>query len=152
MNNVAAGAWLSSVRPFRKGELVEINKFEGRIESVSLTSTEMLTPDNTYITIPNSVVWGSPILNYSRIPHRRVSIEVRVGYQKNLHEVIRSAMKLMCTHKLSLDSPKPTVVIKGRTGDSITLELRAWTHNEYYFKFKSNLTFIVLDKFKKRDF
>ena len=76
MNNFFAGVWLAMVRPFKKDDWITVNGFSGRIDAIGIMSTEMVTADNVFITLPNKTVWGSPIVNNSHMPTRRVAVTV----------------------------------------------------------------------------
>jgi len=43
-------------------------------------SSELITPDNTFINIPNRSVWGQSIFNYTRRPIRHVDVSVGTAY------------------------------------------------------------------------
>ena len=72
ITNLAAGVWLAAIRPIDKGELVEVKGISGRVTAIGIMATELMKADNTYIIIPNSLVWGSPVINSSRMDTRRV--------------------------------------------------------------------------------
>ena len=56
MNNVFSGIWLAMLRPFEKGDYVELMGYSGTVGTVGTLQTEMTTLDNVFITIPNSKV------------------------------------------------------------------------------------------------
>jgi len=67
LQNVAAGMMLLVLRPLRTGETVSIvGKADGSVEEIGLFLTRLTQEDGTTIWLPNSLIWGSPILNYSR--------------------------------------------------------------------------------------
>ena len=103
-------------------------------------ATELLTPDNVLITIPNKLVWGSPIANYTRMPTRRVDVGVGVAYGTNLDRAVKIAMELMKGHPLVLDSPAPSVAVTTLADSSINLQLRAWVKTKDYWTVKGDLT------------
>src|SRR5690554_5382042 len=74
VTNLAAGVWLAAFRPIDKGEFVEVNGISGTVTSVGIMATELLKFDNTYITIPNSLVWGSPDRKSTRLNSSHVRI------------------------------------------------------------------------------
>jgi small-conductance mechanosensitive channel len=88
LNNMFAGVWIATLRPIRMDEVVEVAGHTGKVSGLSVMSTELLTPDNKYITVPNKQVWGSPIVNYTRMPIRRVDIDVGVAYGTDLNKAI----------------------------------------------------------------
>ncbi len=61
--HVAAGVMLLIFRPFRLGDDIEAAGLSGRVRSMSLFTTELITPDNVQILIPNGQLWDKPIKN-----------------------------------------------------------------------------------------
>ncbi|ASJ11247.1 mechanosensitive ion channel protein MscS [Thermococcus sp. P6] len=140
LTNLAAGVWIAALRPIDVGEVVEVAGKTGKVNAVGIMSTELMTPDNTLITIPNKLVWGSVITNYTRMPTRRVDVDVGVAYGTDLDRAIKLAMDLMKNHPKVLDEPEPGVVITALADSSINLQLRAWAKTEDYWAVKGDLT------------
>ena len=112
-------------------------------------ATELLKPDNTYITIPNSLVWGSPVINSTRMETRRVEVGVRVAYDSDLGKAIRVATDLMAAHEGVLPSPEPAVVVTELADSSVNLSLRAWTKTADFWGVQCDLTRDVVRAFKE---
>ncbi|KWV57047.1 small-conductance mechanosensitive channel [Bradyrhizobium macuxiense] len=82
LSNLAAGVMLLLFRPFRIGDDVEVAGKAGKVRALSLFMTELVTPDNTQVLLPNGSVWGSAIVNHSTYPGTgevKVSFPVRAG-------------------------------------------------------------------------
>ncbi|WP_456365472.1 mechanosensitive ion channel family protein [Thermococcus sp.] len=140
LTNLAAGVWIAALRPFNLGDVVTINGHTGKVRAMGLMGTELLTADNVLITIPNKLVWGSPIVNYTRMPTRRVSVDVGIAYGTNLERAMKLAVELMKNHPKVLREPEPSVVVTALADSSINLQLRAWTKTEDYWAVKGDLT------------
>jgi small conductance mechanosensitive channel len=140
LTNLAAGVWLAALRPIDLGEVVEVSGKIGSVEGIGLMSTELKTPDNKLITIPNKLVWGSIIVNYTRMPIRRVDVDVGVAYGTDLDRAIKLAMELMKNHHAVLPDPEPGVVLTSLGDSAINLQLRAWAKTEDYWRVKGDLT------------
>ncbi|ASI99000.1 mechanosensitive ion channel family protein [Thermococcus celer] len=140
LTNLAAGVWIAALRPIDVDEVVEVGGKTGKVKAVGIMSTELLTPDNKLITIPNKLVWGSVITNYTRMPTRRVDVDVGVAYGTDLDRAIKLAIDLMKNHPKVLDDPEPGVVITALADSSINLQLRAWAKTEDYWAVKGDLT------------
>jgi small conductance mechanosensitive channel len=111
MTNLFAGVWLAALRPIDKDEVVTTNGMTGKVSAIGMMATELLAYDNKFITLPNKLVWGSPIINFTRLPTRRVDVSVGVSYGTNLDKAISVALDLMKSHVLVLDDPAPAVVV-----------------------------------------
>jgi len=147
LTNIGAGVWLAALRPFDKGEVVTLNGMTGKVVAIGVMATELITPENTVITIPNRLVWGSPITNYTKMPSRRAVIPVRISYKSSLDRAIEIAMKLMEEHPLVLQEPKPGVVISELSESSINLQLMAWAKTENFGKVKGDLIKGILEAY-----
>jgi small conductance mechanosensitive channel len=147
--NLTAGICVAAIRPIDKGEMVIVNEQTGKVKSVGIMSTELLTPDNQLITIPNKLVWGSSIVNMTRMPTRRVSVDVGISYSSNLEKAIGIALNLMKTHPLVLPEPEPAVVTTELANSSVNLQLRAWTKTGDFASVKNYLTAGILEAYKR---
>lgn len=140
LNNMAAGVWIASLRPLDKGEYVTVNGLSGTVDAVGIMATELLTPDNQFITLPNKLVWGSPIVNSTRMPTRRVHVDVGISYGTEIDKAVKIALDLMKGHALVLDNPESAVVTTSLGDSSVNLQLRAWAKTENYWGVKGDLT------------
>jgi small-conductance mechanosensitive channel len=149
LTNLFAGVWLAALRPIDKDEVVETNGKTGKVDAIGIMSTELLTWDNTFITIPNKLVWGSVIENYTRMPIRRVDVSVGVSYASEMDRAITVAMDLMKGHSLVLQDPESAVVVTELADSSVNLQLRAWAKTEDYWTVKGDMTRGILEAFRK---
>lgn len=65
LSNFASGVLLLVFKPFKAGDFVEAAGTAGSIEKIQIFTTELVTPDNKQIIIPNSAITGGTITNYS---------------------------------------------------------------------------------------
>jgi small-conductance mechanosensitive channel len=151
LTNLAGGVWIAALRPIDKNEVVTVNGLTGQVSGVGIMATELLTPDNQFITIPNKLVWGSPIVNFTRMPTRRVDVNVKISYESDLNKAIRVAINLMKNNKLVLSDPQPVVATTELADFSVNIQLRAWTKTENYWTINGDMTNGILETFKKED-
>lgn len=149
LNNMFAGVWIATLRPIQMDEVVEVSGHTGKVSGLSVMSTELLTPDNKYITIPNKQVWGSPIVNYTRMPIRRVDINVGVAYGTDLDKAIKVAKKVMSATKMVIKDPPVDVVVTELGDSAINLQLRPWAKTEDYWVLWARLKKDIPTKFEK---
>ena len=148
LTNLFAGVWLAALRPLDKDEVVTTNGMTGKVSAIGMMATEILAYDNKFITLPNKLVWGSAIVNYTRMPTRRVDVDVGVSYGSDLDRAIPVAMDLMKKHSLVLEDPAPAVVVTELADSSVNLQLRMWTKTENYWTVKGDLTKGIFETFK----
>ncbi|MPM40890.1 Small-conductance mechanosensitive channel [bioreactor metagenome] len=146
--NITAGVWVASIRPINMGEMVTVNGQTGKVKSVGIMSTELLTPDNQLITIPNKLVWGSSIVNITRMPTRRVAVDVGISYSSSIENAIKIAIDLMKGNPLILGDPEPSVVTTELANSSVNLQLRAWVNTGDFMAVKNTLTAGIFEAYK----
>ena len=133
MSNVAAGVMLIILRPYKTGDFVDCGAVAGTIQTMGLFSTEVATIDGIFVAVPNSVIFGAPIKNYSRNNTRRADITVGIDYSNSLPEGIKVLEKLMRENELILQDPAPQVLVADLADSSVNLTLRFWCDNAVYW-------------------
>jgi small conductance mechanosensitive channel len=151
LNNMAAGVWIASLRPLDKGEYVTVNGLSGTVHAVGIMATELLTPDNQFITLPNKLVWGSPIVNATRMPTRRASVDVGVAYATDIPKAIKVALEVIKQHALVLEDPAPAVIVTELANSSVNLQLRGWVKTADFRPVINDLTIAIHAAFGRED-
>jgi small-conductance mechanosensitive channel len=133
LSNMAAGFMIAMTRPFKVGDYVQISGESGTIRCVGISLTELNTPDNKLVVIPNKLVWGSNIVNYSKFPIRRVDMQVGVSYGDDLNKVMKTAMTIVKSHPNVLEDPAPQVAVSEMGDSAVVFVVRPWTKTEDYW-------------------
>jgi small-conductance mechanosensitive channel len=124
--NIVAGMFLLVQRPFEIGDLVVIDDFTGRVKSVDLRSTELVSLDGNNVLIPNGNVFTAPIVNYSRESTRRIQLTLGVAYDSNLELVRQTALQAIQTIPDVLNQPAPNLYFHTFNDSSIDFTVRYW--------------------------
>ena len=133
LSNIAAGIMLIILRPYRQGDFIDCGSISGSIQQMGLFSTTLKTPDGLFVSAPNSVVFGTPIKNYSRNPTRRSDITVGVAYSDSLPVALQAMQELLNAEPLVLKDPAPEVLVSELADSSVQLTLRYWTKTGDYW-------------------
>ncbi len=131
--NLAAGVWIAFLRPFDKGDYVTVASESGTVREVGVMATELTSPDNKFITIPNKQVWGSSVVNFSRMPTRRVAVDFDISHQSDSAAALDAAMGLLRSHELILEEPAPAVMVTGLGDSSVKMQMRGWVNNSDFW-------------------
>ena len=146
LSNVAAGVMLLLFRPFKVGDYVEAGGHAGTIKAISLFVTEMATPDNVQILIPNGAVWGSSVMNYSFHAQRRVDFLIGIGYGDDIGRAMTAVRAVIDADNRALNDPEPMVVV-GELGDSsVNLIVRVWCNAADYWAVKFDMTKAIKER------
>ena len=151
LTNLTAGICIATIRPIDMGETVTLNGQTGKVKAVGIMSTDLLTPDNQLITIPNKLVWGNSIINMTRMPTRRVSVDVGISYSSDLKRAIKIALDLMKENPLVIQDPEPQVITTELANSSVNLQLRAWTKTGDFAAVKNTLTAGIFEVYRKEE-
>lgn len=145
LQNIAAGVMLLMLRPVRAGEFVSIvGKGDGTVQEIGLFLTRFVQVDGIHFTLPNSSVWGSTIINYSRNKTRRLNIEVAVRYGDDFELAQRTLQELLDGHELVLKDPKPIVVMTSYEDDNAILTMRCWIETAHFWNVRFELLQVAL--------
>ena len=132
LSNYISGVVLLAARPFRLGDQVVIDNFEGTITQIQLRATTMQTYDGRTVYIPNQEVFQASITNNTASPYRRSSVVVGVDYDADLSE----AQTVICQAVsdipgISQDSPID-VLVQELAASTVNLEVRFWVDSRRY--------------------
>ena len=128
VNQVMSGLVMVYARALRPGELVRAGEVVGIVSEVSLLSTKVVTPRREEVTIPNAVLAGTMITNYSRLADEDgavISTSVTIGYDAPWRQV--HALLLLAAERTPgvLKQPRPYVLQKALSDFYAEYELRA---------------------------
>jgi small conductance mechanosensitive channel len=140
LSNVAAGVMLLIFRPFKVGDYVETAGQAGTVRSVNLFVTELATPDNIQILLPNGQVWGSAVRNYSHNPTRRIDIVVGIAYGDSIAKASESCMAVVKGDDRILNDPEPMVAVNGLGESSVDILVRFWCNGGDYWPLRFDTT------------
>lgn len=140
LSNIAAGVMLSIFRPFKIGDYVEVAGQSGTVDTINLFITELTTPDNKQIIVPNSGIWGQSVVNYSYHPTRRLDLEVAIGYGDDIDHAIRVIGDVLEAEERVLSEPEPMIAVGTLGASSVDLTVRVWVNAADYWPLKFDLT------------
>ncbi len=129
--NVVAGVVITYMRPFKIGDRVKISETMGDVVEKTLLVTRIRTIKNVDISIPNSMVLGSHIVNYSTIATTEgliLNTTVTIGYNapwRKVHEALKNAAK----RTELIDQKKEPFIFQTALNDFfVSYELNAYTN------------------------
>lgn len=126
VENFIASVLLSIRQPFAPNDAIEINGDEGKVIRLTSRATILLSFDGNHIRIPNSTVFKSRILNYSRNPERRFEFTLGVAYGTDLAEATALAQRTLEDLPFVLTTPSVSIWTMELGGSDIGLMLTAW--------------------------
>ncbi|MDW3220345.1 MAG: mechanosensitive ion channel family protein [Acidimicrobiales bacterium] len=126
LQNLFAGVVLQTERPLECGEEITTNGHDGVVVEVTGRAVMLKTFDGELVTIPNSMVLDSPLVNHSREGHRRSRVEVGVAYRSDLPTVTDVLRTAVAAADGVRETPEPTVVARSFADSSIEFQIDFW--------------------------
>lgn len=139
LSNVAAGVMILLLRPYRVGDVIESAGRIGRVEALDLFVTELATPDNLKVVIPNGKLFGDVIVNHTYHRRRRADVLVRLPLSADVSAVMRRLEQRMAQDGRIDKAPAPTVELTGAAETWVELAVRPWVSREHYAAVKSDI-------------
>jgi small conductance mechanosensitive channel len=149
LSNLGSGILLLFNRPFKVGDYVEAAGIGGTVNKVSLFQTEMVTPDNKKIFVPNSSITNSNIINYGAHDTRRLDLTVEIDYQDDVEKTREVLRNLAMSDSRVLKEPEPQIEVTELGANGIILIFRPWVKTADYWALKFSLLAGINKAFKE---
>lgn len=129
LSNYLSGLILLASRPFRIGDEVVIDQYEGRVVQVQLRVTTVQTYDGRQVYIPNQEVFQSSITNNTASPVRRSSVLVGIDYDADV-ERAKAEIRDAIAHIDGIEAdPAPVVLVQELAASTVNLETLFWVNS-----------------------
>ena len=148
--NLFSGLTLLVTKPFKSGDYVEAGGKAGLVKTVGLFYTQMDTLDNVAISIPNSDITGTTVVNYSREPLRRVDINFNASYESSTDEVKAAILDAVSKDDKILQDPAPFVRLLAYKDSTVEYVTRVWCKGADYWDVYFNLNENVRESFAEK--
>lgn len=150
LQNVAGGVVLLVLRPFRVGDYIAAQGYEGTVKSILIFHTTLITPDNKIITLPNGALSAGSMINYTQMETRRLDLIFDLAYGVDLNSVSNAIISIAKEDKRIL-LEKDVVVIPTISQAAITIDLRFWTKTDEYWDVLADINKNVYDYLVKEN-
>ncbi|NJL85719.1 MAG: mechanosensitive ion channel family protein [Leptolyngbyaceae cyanobacterium SM1_1_3] len=125
--NFLAGILLLLQQPFRLGDQIVVNDYEGTVEEIALRSTQIRTYQGEVIVIPNSIVFTNSVQVRTAHQYRRTDVAIGVDYNTPLEMAIDVLVAAANSIDQVLENPAAEVDIVAFGDSAIDLVVRYWT-------------------------
>lgn len=138
--NFASGVMIIAFRPFKAGDYIEAGGVAGVVEGIQMFSTQLASPDNKHIIVPNAQITGGSIINYSTKDTRRIDLTIGIGYDDDIKKAKTTLQALVKADKRILESPAPVIAVAELGDSSVNFVVRPWVNASDYWDVKFELT------------
>lgn len=150
--NLANGIVIVSNHMFKKGDFVEVDGISGSIIEINFLFTTIHTTDNKRITVPNSTIINTSVVNYGTNTTRRVDFTFSVAYESDVELVKQIVLDVMKSDgRVLLEPNKPFCRLKTLGASSIDFFANCWCDTEDYWDVYYYVVETVFNEFKKHN-
>ena len=147
LSNFAAGFLMIIFRPFKVGDYIEGAGVAGTVESIQIFTTQLKTPDNKTVIVPNAKMTGDNITNYTMKGTRRVDMAFGIGYGDDIDKAKNILEDLVAQDDRILDDPPVKIAVVELADSSVNFVVRPWVKSEDYWDVYFDLTENVKKRF-----
>jgi small conductance mechanosensitive channel len=133
LGNFAAGVMILLYRPYDVGDLIEVGDVFGKVDKMTLVSTNLLTLDNQLFVMPNNKIWGDVIKNVTAQDIRRVDMVFGISYNDDIPKAESILEDILQSHDKVLDTPEAIVRLHTLGESSVDFVVRPWVKIDDYW-------------------
>ena len=128
--NFISSLLLTIQRPFRIGDIVQINDFTGIIQKVTARATTLVDFDGNHIQIPNATIYKGVIKNLTANPLMRGQFVIGVGYDADIQHAQQMAQEITSAQDNVLTDPEPQILIDELGPSTYNIKVYFWVDVE----------------------
>lgn len=128
--NFLAGILLLLQEPFKLGDQIIVEGYEGTVEEIAIRSTQIRTYQGERVVIPNASVFTNAVQVRTAFSYRRTDLEIGVDYNTPLPKAVDTLMDAVSQVPGVLSKPEPEIDVLGFGESSIDMMVRYWTEPE----------------------
>lgn len=147
--NIAGGLMILIFHPFRTDDFISVGGYDGTVHSVGIFHTTLITPDQRRVVIPNSVLTGQSLTNYSTEPTRRIDMDFTASYNDDVDKVKSVLLSTAAAIPEILADPAAETMLQEHGDSAIVYRLRVWCKREDYWAVYYALQECVLKAFQR---
>ena len=141
LSNFAGGVLLLTLKPFLAGDYIkDALGNEGTVEAIDIFYTQLITPDNKVVVLPNGTLANGTITNFTRCRERRIDIPVGIAYGEDI-DAARAVLLKIIMEDADVIAERDRIVFVDSLGESsVNLNVRCWALQTDYWETKWRLT------------
>jgi small conductance mechanosensitive channel len=129
LQNFLAGLLLLLTQPFKIGDQIVVNNFEGTVEDIETRATKIRTYDGRLVVIPNATLFTDSVIVNTAFPKRRSQYDVGIGYGDDVEAAREQILAAVRSVEDICEEPAPDVIVVELADSTVNLRARWWTHS-----------------------
>ncbi len=141
LSNLVGGVLLLILKPFSMGDYIKDSLGnEGTVCSIDVFYTQLLTPDNKTIVLPNGTLANGCIINYTQCHSRRIDIPVSISYDEDINRVKTILTEVLKKDDGVIKEQEHVVFVESLAESAVIMNVRCYAQNDVYWEVKWRLT------------
>ena len=133
LQNFAGGVMIMLFRPFKVGDFISAQGFEGKVSEIQIFNTHLLSVDNKEIILPNGALSTNAMTVFSKQDTRRVDWVFSIAYGDD-YDKAKSVLKRLCQEdERILKEPNVMIELINLNNSSVDITVRAWVNTPDYW-------------------
>lgn len=124
--NFFAGILILLTDPFRVGDQIVVQNYEGTVERIETRATTITTYDNRRVVIPNSDLYTKSVIVETAYGRRRTTCQVAIGYDDDIDEAKKVILGAINGIEGILADPAPAVSAAKMDDAAVVLNVSWW--------------------------
>lgn len=133
LQNFAGGVIIMLFKPFKVGDFISAQGFEGKVNEIQIFNTHLLTTDNKEVILPNGILSTGTMMVFSKQDTRRVDWVFSIAYGDDYDKAKTVLLGLCNEDQRILKSPEPFVELGKLNSSSVDLTVRVWVNTADYW-------------------
>lgn len=154
--NFLAGILMAFQRPFRIGDLIQIDNIKGRVIEMNLRSTTLKTPDGIDAYIPNGSILKNNLENFTIDQLMRNDFIIGVAHDERIEQALQLIESTLLENEFVLKNPTHSVIVEKIENDIVFIGVFYWYRTDEIKapggKLKSDLQLNIYKKLKSGGF
>ncbi len=151
-----SGIAIVSDKPFTVGDFVKIASYEGTVMEIKFRCTRIRTVEDTVVTIQNSTITSSEVVNYSKMTKRRHDIVLNMPLETK--SIVLEKLTVMIKSVLESDDDvipdSVRVYFDNINDEAVKIKIYMYTHItnfDDFLEFKTKVNLLVIKALEMED-
>lgn len=133
LQNFAGGVMIMLFRPFKVGDYISSQGYEGKVSAIQIFNTIILTTDNKTVILPNGTLSTGVVTNFNKESNRRVDWVFSISYGDD-YDHAKAVLQHLCdADSRILKEPKVVIELLKMSDSSVDITVRARVKPEDYW-------------------
>jgi len=138
--NFASGMMIIIFRPFKVGDFIDAGGITGIVEEISIFNSNLRTPQNQAVIVPNAQITGGTITNFSTKTTRRIDLTMGVSYDDDLKVAKDTIWRVLKSDERILEEPAAIVGVMELGESSVNIVVWFWVNSPDFLTTKMDIT------------